>query len=153
MPGRLMQRLGSNATFAKAMKVVAPRMDKIAHRLTGGRFTPSSVMVPTVMLTTTGARSGLPREVPLACLPDGDGFYLVGSNFGQGHHPAWSANLLANPEASVVHRRRTIAVVARLLDPDEKAAVWPRLTAMWPSYDTYVDRSGRDLRVFHLTPR
>jgi hypothetical protein len=52
-----------------------------------------------------------------------------------------------------VFRRRTIAVSARLLDLDEKAAVWPRLVAMWPSYDSYVDRSGRELRVFHLTPR
>lgn len=153
MPGRIMQRLGSSPRFAKVMKVVAPPVDKVAHKLTKGRFTFSSMMVPSLMLTTTGAKSGLPRTVPLACLPEGAGFYLVGSNFGQGHHPAWSANLLANPEASVVHRGRTIPVVARLLDADEKAAVWPRLLAIWPSYDAYVERSGRDIRVFHLTPR
>jgi deazaflavin-dependent oxidoreductase (nitroreductase family) len=153
VPGRITQRLGSNATFAKVMKRVAPAGDKLFHKLTGGRWTPSSTQVPSLMLTTTGAKSGEPRTVPLACLPDGDGFFLVGSNFGQQHHPAWSGNLLKTPEATVVFRRRTIPVTARLLDDEEKAEVWPRLTEMWPSYDAYVDRSGRNIRVFHLTPR
>ena len=46
--------------------------------------------------------------------------------------------------------RRDIPVEAELLDDDEKAAVWPRLLAVWPTYDTYAERSGRNLRVFRL---
>ncbi len=40
---------------------------------------------------------------------------------------------------------------AHLLDPDEKATTWPRLIAAWPLFDQYVERSGRDIRVFRLT--
>jgi deazaflavin-dependent oxidoreductase (nitroreductase family) len=105
------------------------------------------------VLTTIGAKSGLRREAPLATMPDGDAFLVVGSNFGRGKHPAWTGNLLANPDASVMFRGRAIDVHARLLDHEEKAAVWPRLTTMWPTYDRYVERSGRNLRVFRLEPR
>ena len=76
----------------------------------------------------------------------------MGSNFGREQHPAWTANLRANPEAAVTFRGRTLPVRATLLDADEKAAVWPRLTAVWPNYDRYTEVSGRDLRVFRLVP-
>lgn len=77
---------------------------------------------------------------------------MVGSNFGREKHPAWTGNLIANPQASVVVRRKTTEVTARLLDDDEKAAVWPALVAVWPAYDDYVEVSGRNIRVFQLDP-
>ena len=110
-------------------------------------------VVMALVLTTTGAKSGLQRETPLATMPDGDAFYVVGSNFGREKHPAWTGNLIANPQARVTFRGRTIDVRARQLSDDEKAAVWPKLTKMWPTYDRYVERSGRNLRVFRLEPR
>jgi deazaflavin-dependent oxidoreductase (nitroreductase family) len=131
---------------------VMPRLDRTFSRLTRGRFLPSQLLVPTLVLTTTGAKSGLPRTSPLATLPDGDQFYVVGSNFGGGTHPGWSANLIASPYATVVYGGRTIAVTATLLSEQEKAQVWPRLRAVWPAYDDYVERSGRTLRVFRLSP-
>jgi deazaflavin-dependent oxidoreductase (nitroreductase family) len=85
-------------------------------------------------------------------MPEDGGWYVVGSNFGQEKHPAWTANLLANPDAAVTTGGKRTDVRARLLDPDEKAEVWPRLIAVWPTYDRYVERSGRDLRVFRLDP-
>ena len=112
----------------------------------------SSRIVPSIVLVSTGARSGQRRETPLATVPDGDWFYVVGSNFARAPHPAWSYNLLAHPEATVVFRGRRIPVTARLLDAEEKAEIWPRLTAVWPTYDTYEDRTARDLRVFELRP-
>ncbi|MGK4302063.1 nitroreductase family deazaflavin-dependent oxidoreductase, partial [Klebsiella pneumoniae] len=80
--------------------------------------------------------------------PDGDGFYLVGSNFGREKHPAWSGNLLKTPRAEVSFKGRDFPVEARLLTDEEKAEVWPRLLEIWPTYDRYVERSGRNLRVF-----
>jgi deazaflavin-dependent oxidoreductase (nitroreductase family) len=112
----------------------------------------SQALLPSLVLTTVGHRSGEPRTVPLATLPDDDGFIVVGSNFGRPAHPAWTANLLARPEATISYRGRDIPVTAHLLDADEKVAMWPRLVAMWPVFDTYTDRSGRDLRVFRLSP-
>ena len=109
--------------------------------------------VPSLMLTTTGHRSGELRQAPLACLPDDDGtFLVVGSNFGRERHPAWTANLLADPKATVGYQRRTIPVVASMLDDEQRAAIWDRLVDVFPNFDEYEDRSGRALRVFRLTP-
>lgn len=148
---RAVRRVATSSAFRKVAPSIVPPLDRAVHRISRGRISVSDAIVPNLVLTTTGRRSGLPRETPLACVPDGEGaWYVVGSNFGREHHPAWTGNLLAEPEATVAFRRRTHAVVARLLDADEKAVVWPRLLAVWPAYDDYVAASGRDLRVFRL---
>lgn len=149
----LVQRTAGTALFAKIARPVMPKLDRLSQRLSGGRFLISSVFVPAIVLSTTGAKSGLPRTSPLAAMPDGDGFIVVGSNWGGATHPSWTANLLAHPDAEVGFRGRTIPVTAHLLTAVEKAAVWPRLLEVWPTYDTYVERSGRELRVFRLAPR
>ena len=85
-------------------------------------------------------------------MPADGGWYVVGSNFGRTHHPAWTGNLIATPQATVSFQGRTTEVVARQLSDEDRAEVWPRLVAVWPLYDAYEDRAGRGLRVFHLTP-
>jgi deazaflavin-dependent oxidoreductase (nitroreductase family) len=150
--GRLIQSLASRRLFSVVALRIAPRIDKLAHRLSGGRFVVSQFLVPTLVLTTTGAKSGLPREAPLATLVDGDAFNVDGSNYGTEKHPAWSGNLIKNPKATVTYGGKRRDVVAHLLTDDEKQAVWPRLLTVWPTYDSYVERSGRNLRVFRLDP-
>ncbi len=149
---RAVQRVAGSPRFVRIGRRLAPATDQVVHRLTGGRWTVTELVLPVAILTTTGARSGRPRTVTLATAPVGRDLYVVGSNFGQQQHPAWSTNLLAHPDATVEFRRRTYPVTAHLLDPAEKAEVWPRLTAMWPPFDDYASRSGRDLRVFRLSP-
>jgi hypothetical protein len=61
--------------------------------------------------------------------------------------------ICANPDASISFKGKKYDVQAHLLDADEKLAVWPELTKVWPNYDVYTERSGRDLRVFRLDPR
>jgi deazaflavin-dependent oxidoreductase (nitroreductase family) len=148
--GRVTQRVAGSRAFARVAPRVVPPLDKFVHRVTGGRVLLGRVLVPTLMLTTTGAKSGEPRLVPLACVPDGDVIYVTGSNFGREHHPAWTANLMKTPRAHMSFDGEESDVVAHLLSDDEKAAVWPKLLAMWPTYDRYVERSGRNLRVFRL---
>ena len=150
--GRSVIRMAASPAFARVAPSVVPRLDRLVHRLTGGRTTMSAGMVPTVVLTTTGSRSGEPRTVPLACVPEGDVLYVVGSNYGRERHPAWSTNLIATPRASASFAGRDYEVDAHLLTATEKAEAWPRLVGAWPAYDTYVERSGRDLRVFRLSP-
>lgn len=151
--GRATRAVATSSAFRRIGPRVVPPLDRILHRVTGGRVIVSRALVPSLLLTATGRRSGEPRRTPLACVPDGDGgWWVVGSNFGQVAHPAWTANLLADPAASVSYGGATTAVRAELLDDAAKAAVWPRLTAAWPAYDDYVASSGRDLRVFHLVP-
>ena len=151
--GRAVQAMAASAWFAKLAPSVLPRLDRLLHRLTGGRFILSTLLVPSLVLTTTGHRSGEPREAPLACLAEPDGsFLVVGSNFGRERHPAWTENLIHTPSATVSHGGRDITVTATLLDDDERAEVWPRLTAMWPVYDHYDEGTERPIRVFRLTP-
>jgi deazaflavin-dependent oxidoreductase (nitroreductase family) len=148
--GRAVIKVAASPAFARVAPSVVPRLDRLVHRLTGGRTTMSAGMVPTVLLTTTGSRTGQPRTVPLACMPEGDALYVVGSNFGRERHPAWSTNLLHTPRARASFAGDDYDVVARLLSSEDKAATWPRLVEAWPAYDDYVEHSGRDLRVFRL---
>jgi deazaflavin-dependent oxidoreductase (nitroreductase family) len=150
---RFVDWLSGTALFATVAPKIVPRADRFLFRVTGGRFMTAKALMPGLMLTTTGHRSGQPREAPLACMPeDGGSFLVVGSNFGRTHHPAWTTNLLANPHATIGYGRRTIPVVASLLDDSQRAEVWGRLVEAFPNFDEYQDRSGRSLRVFRLTP-
>jgi deazaflavin-dependent oxidoreductase (nitroreductase family) len=124
------------------------------YRVTGGRVQISTLLVPSLVLITTGAKSRLRRETPLMCWPRPDGSYLVcGSNWGRPSHPAWTANLLAHPDAEIVVSRRRIPVRADLLDGADRDAAWPVLEAQWPSYREYERQAGRAMRIFRLVPR
>ena len=149
----VIQRVSSTRTFARIAPHLLPRIDRAVHRLSGGRVMISQYLLPSLFLTTTGRRSGMPRTTPLACLPELDGGVLViGSNFGQAAHPAWTGNLLAAPDAVVERRGRTTSVTARLLEGPERAAAWAALLRMWPPYATYQARVERELRIFRLEP-
>ncbi|WP_369389988.1 nitroreductase family deazaflavin-dependent oxidoreductase [Streptomyces sp. CG1] len=150
---RLVQRMSSTRAFAKIAPHVVPALDRTVHRLTRGRFLLSAQMLPGVILTSTGARSGLPRRTPLACMPEEDGksWILVGSNFGRTAHPAWTHNLLAHPDASISWKGRDIPVTAWLLEGQERSAAWTALLEFWPPYATYQERVDREIRLFRLT--
>jgi len=109
--------------------------------------------LPVLDVTTTGRKSGLPRTNPLTYAPDGDGFAVIGSNWGQTTHPAWSANLLTHPRAVVRLKGRTIPVDAQLTSGAERERLWGLLTHVWPPYAEYAKRANRELRIFRLTPR
>ena len=153
--GRVVQKVSGSKRFAPIAKHVMPPLDRTLSRLTGGKFVVSSLLLPSLVLTHTGAKTGQQRVTPLACMPDGDGaWFVVASNFGQEKHPAWSGNLMKTPEAQVAYEGKRYDVTARLLTPEEKADVWPRLSQMWPTYDRYIELSGgRDIRVFRLQVR
>lgn len=150
---RFMQRVSSTPLFAKIAPHVVPALDKAVHRITRGKVILSAQMLPGVILTARGAKSGQPRRTPLACMPDGDGWVLIGSNFGRPGHPAWTANLIANPDASVSWKGREVAVRARLLAGEERAAVWRAVLRFWPPYATYQARIEREIRLFRLERR
>ncbi|MFC0600430.1 nitroreductase family deazaflavin-dependent oxidoreductase [Streptomyces palmae] len=151
---RVVQKVSSSRAFAKVAPRVIPALDRTVHRLTGGRVLPAASLLPGVVLTATGARSGLPRRTPLACMPeDGGTWVLVGSNFGRPGEPAWTGNLLAHPEASISWRGREIPVRAQLLEGAEREAAWAAVLAFWPPYGTYQARVERRIRLFRLTPR
>jgi deazaflavin-dependent oxidoreductase (nitroreductase family) len=140
-----------------ARRLLLPHMAPMQmwlFRRTGGRFQLSALLLPSLVLITTGAKSGLRRETPLMCLPRPDGSFLVGgSNWGQPHHPAWTANLLAHPDAEVIFRRRTVGVRARLLAGHERETAWTLFETQFPGYRRYETAANRRIRIFSLEPR
>jgi deazaflavin-dependent oxidoreductase (nitroreductase family) len=109
---------------------------------------------PSLLLTTTGRRSGQPRSQPLLYAVDGDGWVVIGSNWGQTRHPGWSANLLADPAAEIILDGASIPVRARLVTGTERDRLWQLLLPRWPAYRSYEQRAGgRDLRIFRLARR
>lgn len=152
--GRVIAKVAGSGAFRKVAPKFIPQLDRFVNKITGGRVLLAAGLLPSLLLTTTGAKTGQPRSAPLACMPQDDGSILVvGSNFGREHHPAWTGNLIKHPEATVQFERRTFPVTAHLLSDEEKAEMWPGLTEKWPTFDTYVAASGRNLRVFRLTPK
>jgi deazaflavin-dependent oxidoreductase (nitroreductase family) len=131
-------------------------MDEVVYRVTRGRATLSSLLagLPVIMLTTTGARSGEPRTVPLVAIPDGDRLIVVASNYGGRRHPAWYHNLRAHPDATVSVRGHTREVQARELSGAERDACFQRAVRTYPGFVTYRERATeRSIPVLLLEPR
>ncbi|GAA2009352.1 nitroreductase family deazaflavin-dependent oxidoreductase [Microbacterium ulmi] len=130
-----------------------PPVERALTALTGGRVQLSALLVPSLVLHTTGAKSGEPRDAPLMYTPDGRGRAIVaGTSFAQERHPAWTANLLAHPDAAITVRGRRLAVRASLIPDDERDAAWERIERQWPGYRGYERDSGRTVRLFLLQP-
>ena len=128
-------------------------VDKLIQRLTRGRFTLLDLAgLPNVMLTVVGRKSGVPRSTPLLCVPYGREILIAGSGFGSEKEPLWVKNVEANPEVTVRYRRRTMPMVARRLQGDERAAAWPHMLETWPNFAKYEERTDRRIKVFLLTP-
>lgn len=149
---RVMRRLGRTASFAKVYRRVGPVVDpRIAH-IADGRFMAKLYGFPVCILHTTGAKSGLPRSSPLLYVRDGDDVMLLGTNFGQPKHPAWTANLLAHPDAAVEVGPVRLPVRAALVDQDGFDRVFPRFVEVYPGYADYLGRrEGLAPRMFRLT--
>ena len=138
-------RMGS-----RFIRVLVP-LDRQLLKLTKGKyplFGPTAL--PPLLLTTTGRKSGLPRATALNYLRDGDRLLILGSNFGQSHHPAWTSNLLAHPEAAVAIGGTEVAIRASLLEGSDRDDGMRRFLA-YPMYRSYLSRTDRDLRLFALT--
>ena len=145
----LLERLGHRRWFSRVGRILVPA-DLLVGRLTRGRVVALGLL-PSLLLTTTGRRTGRPRTHPLLYVRDGDGIVVIGSNWGQAHHPAWTGNLLADPRAAVNVRGRDIPVTARLTTGEDRERLRSLLIGVWPAYETYERRAaGRRLRIFRL---
>jgi len=143
--------LGHKRWFARAGRILVP-VDRALGILSKGRFVAFGVRdLPSMLITTIGRKSGQHRTNPLLYARDGDGFVVIGSNWGQEHHPAWALNLVANPVATVTLGGKAIPVRATLAEGAERERLLALLMSLWPAYATYAKRAGgRELRVFRL---
>jgi deazaflavin-dependent oxidoreductase (nitroreductase family) len=104
----------------------------------------------TLLLTTTGRKSGVPRTAPLIYQPYGDAYLIVASKGGAPAPPEWYLNLLSDPEAKVQIRGEVFDVVARDATPEEKPDMWRTMVAAWPAYDDYQAKTDRQIPVVVL---
>jgi deazaflavin-dependent oxidoreductase (nitroreductase family) len=142
-------------TRTRAFRWAAPRamppVERAIAALTGRSIQLSALLVPSLILTTTGAKSGQPRDSVLMYTADGEGRAIVaGTSFAREQHPAWTYNLLAHPEAVISVRGRRYAVRASIIDGDAREQAWRRIESQWPGYRAYERESGRVVRLFRL---
>ena len=149
---RIGSRFASTRPGSWTVRSLMPLDRKLLLRSNGRRTVLGPLGAPILLLETTGRRSGQPRLSPLLFARDGDGVIVVGSNFGQAHHPAWTGNLLAEPSAVVVVGGQRIPVAAALLEGEEAEAAYRKMVELTPVYASYRGRTDRAIRVFRLTP-
>jgi deazaflavin-dependent oxidoreductase (nitroreductase family) len=121
------------------------------YRVSGGRLFGRYDQAPLVILHHRGAKTGEPRETPLVHMIDGDDVIIVASIGGNPKNPAWLHNLRAHPDVPVEIRGTRRPMIARVVDEDERAALWPRLLEVWPAWEDYQARTTRQIPVVRLT--
>lgn len=104
----------------------------------------------TLLLTTTGRKSGQQRTTPLIYDPVGDAYAIVASKGGADEPPAWYLNLEANPEVEVQVKADKFTARARTASPEEKASIWPQMVEQWPAYEDYQASTDRDIPIVLL---
>jgi deazaflavin-dependent oxidoreductase (nitroreductase family) len=108
--------------------------------------------VPTLILTTTGRRSGKPQTLPLIYGEFGRDCVVIASKGGWPEDPAWYLNLQANPLAQVQIKGEKRQVKARTAAPEERARLWQEMIKIYPLYDRYQARAPRTIPVVVLEP-
>ena len=152
---RAVRRFASSGPGSWVFARVAHRLDKPLYRATDGRHTVASLIagLPILMLTTTGAKSGQLRTVPVVGLPTDDGVAVIASNYGQEKQPAWFHNLRKNPDAEVGMDERTWKVHAVEVEGERRDRIWQEALRVYPGYSTYEKRAAhRKIHVFVLEP-
>ncbi|MHB8467657.1 MAG: nitroreductase family deazaflavin-dependent oxidoreductase [Acidimicrobiales bacterium] len=121
-------------------------------KLSGGRVGWAASKMPVLELTTTGRKSGEPRSVMLTSpVQEGDTLVIVASRGGDDHHPAWFLNLRDNPDVQVALKgapRRPMH--ARVASAEERARLWPLVTADHKNYAGYQRKTDREIPLVLL---
>ncbi|AZZ82547.1 MULTISPECIES: nitroreductase family deazaflavin-dependent oxidoreductase [Gordonia] len=105
---------------------------------------------PIVLFTTTGAKSGKKRYVPLMRVEENGKYAMVASKGGAPEHPAWYFNVKANPHVTVQDGTEIKELTAREISGDERAHWWELAVAAFPPYAEYQTKTDREIPVFIL---
>ncbi|PYE16275.1 deazaflavin-dependent oxidoreductase (nitroreductase family) [Williamsia limnetica] len=103
-----------------------------------------------LLLTTTGRKSGQPRETPLIYAQDGDDLVVIASKGGAPKAPNWYENLVVNPEVTVQILAERFSAQAHEVDGEEYTRLWDLAAASWPNYNVYAQRTDRKIPVVVL---
>jgi deazaflavin-dependent oxidoreductase (nitroreductase family) len=110
------------------------------------------VTVPSLLLTTTGRKSGEKFIFPLYYGETGGSYFVIASKGGAPQHPGWYRNLLANPEVELQVGAAKMTARARTATGEERARLWQKALEFWPLYADYQKRTEREIPVVVLDP-
>ena len=129
---------------------LASRLHASVYRATGGRVGHHVAGIDTLLLTTTGNRTGKRRTVPLLYLEDGARLVVIASYGGRPHHPDWYRNLEADPRAIAQVQGRIFDVVTETATGGDRDHLWSRALEAWPGYADYQAKTDRPIPVVWL---
>jgi len=110
----------------------------------------SSGLLPALLLTTVGRRSGEKRTSPLIYGTVGDAFIIIGSKGGADTHPRWYLNLLANPVVELQVGKDRFVARARVAAGKERQQLWEQMLKVYPPYQDYQHKTKREIPVIVL---
>jgi deazaflavin-dependent oxidoreductase (nitroreductase family) len=141
------------AFLAKALEPLM-KMQISNYRKKAGPTPPVVMRMPTVLLTTTGAKTGMERTHVLGGFPDGDdAWVIIASKGGAATHPAWFINLAKHPDNVWLEvGNRKLRVKPQLLQGAQREAAYGKVAAIAPQYGKYPKSTDREIPVIRLTP-
>lgn len=126
----------------------------IAHfRANGGAMPGDLGLVPWMLLTTTGAKSGRERTVPLAFFDRDGRIFIIASRGGAAVHPAWFHNLVANPDVVAEFGDAPVPSTAVVLEGDERDEVFTWVCEQNGTFAKYQSRTERTIPVIELVAK
>lgn len=152
---RVIQRITAMRPVAAFLRPILSSVDRRVLGWTAGKYSLTYLLagLPVVQLTTTGAKTGLPRTTYLAPICDQEQLALIGTSLGSNRHPAWYYNLRAHPQATVTYRGVSARYQAHLADPSEWEHFWQLAVTCYPGFRAYRQRiTSRPIPIFVLTP-
>jgi len=154
----MLHRVFRRRGVAMVLRHVMHRVDTPLMKKTGGKWSlPPLVggLSNTILLTTTGAKSGKPRHSPLlAHAADDGGIVIIGTNFGRSRHPGWYYNIRAYPVVDVTFGGETRRFLAREADANERSRYWAKASSEYSGYTWYARHTGsRRIPIIVLSPR
>ena len=153
---RVTQKVAASGPGSWVFQRTLYPIDKALFRLTNGRMTVPGLLagLPVIVLTTTGAKTGKERTMPLLGIPLDDDMAVLGTNYGQRSTPGWVHNLRKNSEATVQYRSASVEVTARPATAEEADRAFESGAAVYGGFPKYRERaSHRTIEVFILEPR
>ena len=103
-----------------------------------------------LLLTTIGRSSGEPRTTPLIHRTDGDRYVVIASKGGAPDHPEWFKNLSADPRVEIQVKDEKFPVSVSVAEGDDRERLWKLMTEDWPDYDSYQEKTEREIPVVVL---
>jgi deazaflavin-dependent oxidoreductase (nitroreductase family) len=152
-PLGLVTRIALTRSGTWLFSEVGARIDPWLMRRSAGRVNLIAGLLPVVLLTVRGARSGVERTVPLVYFTDGGEVILIASSFGRPRYPAWFHNIKANPEVTLAAKGRSGRFRAREVQGEDRTRLYGLAKQLYTGYGNYEQRTAgiRHVPVLRLT--